>query len=67
LRPGGWFFLKCFNHLQPGTRGPHRFTPEQIREIFGGQLQVHSVKETVYQGTLDPLPRALFCTMQRRG
>jgi hypothetical protein len=28
-------------------------------------LSVLSIKETVYQGTLDPLPRALFCTMQR--
>jgi 2-polyprenyl-3-methyl-5-hydroxy-6-metoxy-1,4-benzoquinol methylase len=65
LKPGGSFFLKCFSHLQPGTQGPHRFTPEQIREIFGRRLQVHSVEETVYQGTLDPLPRALFCVLQR--
>jgi 2-polyprenyl-3-methyl-5-hydroxy-6-metoxy-1,4-benzoquinol methylase len=65
LKPGGHFFLKCFSHLQPGTQGPHRFTPEQIREIFGGHLQVRSITETVYQGTLDPLPRALFCVLQR--
>jgi hypothetical protein len=65
LEPGGYFFLKCFSHLQPGTQGPHRFTPEQIRAIFSSQLQVRSVKETVYQGTLDPLPRALFCVMRR--
>ncbi len=65
LKPGGYFFLKCFSHLQPGTQGPHRFTPEQIREIFGSRLQVHSVNETVYQGTLDPLPQALFCVFQR--
>jgi 2-polyprenyl-3-methyl-5-hydroxy-6-metoxy-1,4-benzoquinol methylase len=65
LKPGGYLFLKCFSHLQPGTQGPHRFTPEQIWWIFGSRLQVHSVNETVYQGTLDPLPRALFCVMQR--
>jgi len=65
LTPGGYFFLKCFSHLQAGTQGPHRFTPEQIREIFGSRLQVRSVEETVYQGTLDPLPRALFCVLQR--
>jgi 2-polyprenyl-3-methyl-5-hydroxy-6-metoxy-1,4-benzoquinol methylase len=64
LKPGGHLFLKCFSSLQPGSQGPHRFTPEQIREIFGGQLQVCSIHETVYQGTLDPLPRALFCVMQ---
>jgi 2-polyprenyl-3-methyl-5-hydroxy-6-metoxy-1,4-benzoquinol methylase len=67
LKPGAYLFLKCFSQLQPGTQGPHRFTPEQIRELFGGRLHVRSVEETVYQGTLDPLPRALFCTMRREG
>jgi hypothetical protein len=43
------------------------FTPEQIREIFGGQLNVLSIKETVYQVTLGPLPRALFCVMRLNG
>jgi cyclopropane fatty-acyl-phospholipid synthase-like methyltransferase len=65
LTPGGFFFLKCFSHLQPGTQGPNRFTPEEIQAIFSGQLAVRSIAETVYQGTLDPLPRALFCVMQR--
>jgi cyclopropane fatty-acyl-phospholipid synthase-like methyltransferase len=67
LKPGGYLFLKCFSHLQPGEQGPHRFTPEQIQAIFGSRLQVLSVNQTVYQGTLDPLPRALFCTMRREG
>ncbi len=66
LKPRGFFFLKCFSHLQPGTQGPHRFTPEQIHEIFGSQLQVQSIEETVYQGTLDPLPHALFCVLQQK-
>jgi cyclopropane fatty-acyl-phospholipid synthase-like methyltransferase len=65
LKTGGYLFLKCFSHLQPGEQGPYRFTSEQIREIFGDRLNVLSIKETVYQGTLDPLPRALFCTMKR--
>jgi 2-polyprenyl-3-methyl-5-hydroxy-6-metoxy-1,4-benzoquinol methylase len=67
LKPDGYFFLKCFSHLQPGMQGPHRFTPDQIRALFSRQLQVHSITETVYQGTLDPLPRALFGVMQRAG
>jgi cyclopropane fatty-acyl-phospholipid synthase-like methyltransferase len=67
LKTGGYLFLKCFSRLQPGEQGPYRFTPQQIREISGGQLNVLSIKETVYQGTLDPLPRALFCVMQLNG
>lgn len=64
LKPGGYLFLKCFSRLQPGEQGPYPFTPEQIREIFGSRLKVLSTKETVYQGTLVPLPRTLFCTMR---
>jgi 2-polyprenyl-3-methyl-5-hydroxy-6-metoxy-1,4-benzoquinol methylase len=66
LKTSGYLFLKCFSRLQPGEQGPYRFTPEQIREIFGSQLSVLSIKKTVYQGTLDPLPRALFCTMRKQ-
>lgn len=66
LKQNGYFFLKCFSQLQPGTQGPHRFTPEQIHAIFGSRFQVRSVEETVYQGTLDPLPRALFCVIQQK-
>src|SRR5262245_15286573 len=67
LNTGGYLFLKCFSRLQPGEQGPYRFTPEQIREIFSVRLSVLSIKETVYQGTMDPLPRALFCTIRREG
>jgi cyclopropane fatty-acyl-phospholipid synthase-like methyltransferase len=67
LKTEGYLFPKCFSRLQPGEEGPYRFTPEQIREIFGSRLSALSIKETVYQGTLDPLPRALFCTMRREG
>src|SRR5262249_312433 len=67
LKTGGYLFLKCCSRLQPGEQGPYRFTPEQIREIFGGRLSVLSIKETVYQGTLDPLPLALFCIMRKEG
>src|SRR5262247_2082867 len=67
LKTGGYLFLKRFSRLQPGEQGPYRFTPKQICEIFGSRLCVLSIKETVYQGTLDPLPRALFCTMRQEG
>jgi cyclopropane fatty-acyl-phospholipid synthase-like methyltransferase len=65
LRSGGYLCLKCMSRLQPGEVGPYRFTPEQVREIFGDQLAVLSIDDTVYQGTLDPPPHALFCVMRR--
>jgi len=42
-----------------------KFGDVRIHGVLVGQ--VRSVKETVYQGTLDPLPRALFCIMRREG
>ena len=65
LKTGGHLFLKCFSRLQPGEQGPYQFSPAQIRELFGSWFRVLSIQETVYQGTLEPLPRALFCVMRR--
>lgn len=64
IKPGGNLFLKCFSHLETGESGPYRFTPADIKEIFS-QFNIRSIEETVYQGTLDPLPRALFCVLER--
>jgi 2-polyprenyl-3-methyl-5-hydroxy-6-metoxy-1,4-benzoquinol methylase len=65
VAPGGFLFLKCFSAKQPGDVGPYRFTPADVERTFGGAFVVRSIEETVYQGTLDPLPRALFCALQR--
>ncbi len=65
VAPGGFLFLKCFSAQQPGEVGPYRFGPADIERIFGAAFAVRSIEETVYQGTLDPLPRALFCALQK--
>lgn len=65
LAPGGLLLLKTFSRQQPGEEGPHRFAPDDIREVFAPAFTLESAEETVYQGTLDPLPRALFSTLRR--
>lgn len=65
MKPKGYLFLKCFSHLETREAGPYRFTPEEIKDIFRSRFNVSSVKETVYYGTLDPLPRALFCVLEK--
>ena len=65
LKSQGYLLLKCFSHLETREGGPHRFTPEQIKEIFNPKLQVMSLEETVYHGNLDPHPLALFTIMQK--
>lgn len=67
LAPAAWLFLKTFSHLQPGTEGPHRFAPEDIRRLFADRerFEIVEVRETVYQGQLDPYPKALFSAIRR--
>lgn len=65
LAPGGYLFLKTFSALQFGEHGPHRFSPDDIRAIFGAVFEVVSIEETVYQGTLDPFPLALFSVLKK--
>ena len=65
IKPNGYLFLKCFSHLETRESGPYRFTPEEIKEIFGSRFNVISIEDTVYQGTLDPFPRALFSILKK--
>ncbi|WAS91165.1 SAM-dependent methyltransferase [Nannocystis punicea] len=65
LAPGGLLLLKTFSKLQPDDVGPHRFSPDEIRTTFAPRFELLSATETVYQGTLDPLPKALFSVLRR--
>ncbi|HEY9666276.1 MAG TPA: class I SAM-dependent methyltransferase [Coleofasciculaceae cyanobacterium] len=65
VKSNSYLFLKCFSYLEQREGGPHRFTPEEIRNIFSNQFNMLSVEDTVYHGTLSPLPRALFCVLQK--
>src|SRR5215216_4214609 len=48
-------FLKCFSIKEPRQEGPYKFSEDEIRQLFGNDFVIISVKDTVYQGTLDPL------------
>jgi len=66
LVPRGLLFLKCFSHKETMEEGPYRFTPGQIEALFGKDYRVCSIVETLFQGTLDPYPKALFSVLERR-
>ena len=69
LRPNGYLFLKCMSIKEtnlPEDKGPYRYSQEQIREIFSASFDIQDVKETVYYGTLDPLPKAIFFVMRKK-
>jgi 2-polyprenyl-3-methyl-5-hydroxy-6-metoxy-1,4-benzoquinol methylase len=66
LAPSGWLFLKTFSHHQPGAQGPHRFTPDELRQLFdqSPHFEVVEILDTDYQGQLDPYPKALFAAIR---
>ncbi len=65
LAPSGYLFLKTFSVLETREEGPYRFKAEEIETLFQNHFRLRSAHESVYYGTLDPLPRALFCTLER--
>jgi SAM-dependent methyltransferase len=65
LKDSGTLFLKCFSNKEPRQEGPYKFSQKEIRDLFSNYFRIDRIKETVYQGTLDPLPKALFVVMTR--
>lgn len=65
VKPEGHVFLKCFSEDQPGDLGPYRLSPREIEATFKPAFEILSIERTIYQGTLDPPPQALFCILRR--
>ena len=66
LRKEGILFLKCMSveekNFEDG-RGPYLYSKEQLRKIFGERFEIKSIIDSVFHGTLNPLPKALFSVM----
>jgi hypothetical protein len=46
--------------------GPYRFSIDEIDSIFSDRYSIDSFTETVYQRTLDILPKALFVVLREK-
>jgi hypothetical protein len=44
----------------------HTNFKEKIRDLFSKYCIIDTIKQTVYQGTLDPFPKALFAVMVKK-
>ena len=63
----GLLFLKTFSAKEPSKGGgPYRFSIDEIDSVFSDRFVRESFKETVYQGTLDILPKALFVVLRKK-
>jgi 2-polyprenyl-3-methyl-5-hydroxy-6-metoxy-1,4-benzoquinol methylase len=65
LKSHGYLLLKTFSHKEPPGRGPNRFRPDEIEELFSRSLQISSLRDTTFHGNHRKPPRALFCVMQK--
>ena len=67
LSDEGLLFLKTFSAREPSRGGgPYRFSIDEIDSVFSDRFVRESFKETVYQGTLDILPKALFVVLRKK-
>ena len=69
LGKNGILFLKCMSIEEkdlPEDKGPHKLSKSELTQVFSNDFEVENIKDTVYQGTLDPLPKALFAVLKKK-
>ncbi|HUI30301.1 MAG TPA: methyltransferase domain-containing protein [Candidatus Acidoferrales bacterium] len=67
LKTDGLLFIKCFSDKEPDIgRGPYRFSKEMMGRIFADHFDIESIRDTEYQGTRKPTPKALFVILKLR-
>jgi len=66
LKPDGVYLLKCFSSKETKARGPFRFSPQQIRQIFGQQFEIVSIRDAIFDSSSNAQssPKALFCVLK---
>ncbi len=63
IKPQGYAILKCYSHLESNVIGPYCYRPEDIDHCFSSLFKILSIKDTVYYGTVNPLPKALISVL----
>ncbi len=69
LKKNGILFLKCMSIKEkdlPEDKGPHKLSKSELNQVFSGDFEVENIKDTVYHGTLNPLPKALFVVLKKK-
>ena len=69
LGKNGILFLKCMSIEEkdlPEDKGPHKLSKSELSQVFSNDFEVESIIDTVYHGTLDPLPKALFAVLKKK-
>ena|SRR5258708_7356698 len=54
LRRGGRFLLRVFSDRQPPGEGPHRFTRQELEDLFNARFRLLEFWEGVFEGPMKP-------------
>ncbi len=69
LGNNGILFLKCMSIEEkdlPEDKGPHKLSKSELKDLFSNEFDVEFIKDSVFQGTLNPLPKALFAVLKKK-
>jgi hypothetical protein len=47
-------------------KGPYLYSKENLIEFFGKDFEILSIIDSVYYGTLTPLPKSIFAVMRNK-
>lgn len=69
LKDDGILFLKVMSIEEKGlpeNEGPYRFSEQEVLDTFEKDFEIIEIRPTVYYGTLEPLPKALFAVIKQK-
>jgi SAM-dependent methyltransferase len=64
LALGGLLFLRTFSDKEPPGSGPHRFTREELEDLFSPKFEFLEFGEGIFEGPSKP--KAYFCLLQKK-
>ncbi len=67
IKKNGFLFLKCFSDKNPEYEfGPNPYSEDMIEKLFSNDFEIESITDTVYHGTREIKPKALFGIMRKK-
>lgn len=67
LNDDGMLFLKCMSADEknlPDNGMPHKFSRQNIESFFGPDFDIQKISDSIFKGTLDESPNALFSVLK---
>ncbi len=46
--------------------GPYLYSKDQLEDFFEDHFEIQSITDSVYYGTITPLPKSLFAVMRKK-